>query len=805
LEVAIRRLASGPVGGGCATILLLAVVVGIVYVSGLGSSVLAQFQTASPSPTAPSSATTGTAGAASPSAKATTSAAPQATPAPPTSPTPAPPPPDGIAREYLAAWQERRFADMYALLAPSAQVTIDQTKFVNRYLAITDAATVTEIATTMGQPQLGPLPNTARVPFQLTLKTVRLGAISEQNTMPLGYENGRWGVRWTPSLIFKDLQGDNLIRMLPLNPQRGSILDRQGKPLAIQGFVLTVGVVPGQIQNEADLLKALADVTKMSTDDIKKKYAGAQPDWFVPIKDLPASDEEAARQKLEPIPGVMLQNKSVRTYPQGEVGANVVGYVSKVTAEDLRKLAGQGYDAEDYIGRSGIEAWADADLAGQRGGKLAIVSPTGEVLRVIAEQPAKRGNDVYLTLDIDIQKKAEQSIGTDKPGSIVVMDPGDNAILALATYPRFDPNKFVTGMTDEEWTKLSTDPRYPMLNRPATASYATGSIFKIIPFTAAIERLGYGPYQMTPCPGSYTIPNSSVVLHDLLPQGHGILPFPETLTQSCNVPFYDIGYKLNQSDPSFLPQWTRLWGLGQLPGTVGLAETAGIVPDDAWKRSVVGQPWYPGDAVLMAIGQGYFQASPLQMANAYSTLANRGVLRTPLLVRKVASVEGQVVRAYAAEERGRVPLRDVTLEAIYSGLKKTGTDPHGTAYYAFSTFKTPLVAKTGSAENEDPTAHAWFAGWAPADTPQYLVVVMIEGGRAGGTVAAPKARALMDYFFPGSPPIGNPPASQPVATPTPTVRAIPIQPTKTRTPVKTATRTPTRTPTPTPTKVPPGP
>ena len=197
------------------------------------------------------------------------------------------------------------------------------------------------------------------------------------------------------------------------------------------------------------------------------------------------------------------------------------------------------------------------------------------MLRVVAEQPAKRGSDVYLTIDTDIQRKAEESIGTEKPGSIVVMDPRDNAILALATFPRFDPNKFVTGMTDAEWLKLSTDPRYPMLNRPAIASYPTGSIFKVIPYTAAIERLGYGAYQMTPCPGFWTIPNSNIVLRDLHPEGHGTIPFPETLTQSCNVPFYQIAYNLNQQDPSFFPQWAKLWGLGQPPGTIGLLETGG--------------------------------------------------------------------------------------------------------------------------------------------------------------------------------------------------------------------------------------
>lgn len=776
--MSIRRMASGPVGGGCATFVLLAIIVGFLYVSGIGPRLLGQVQTAAATPT--SVAVARRSGTPVPGTKASsspTAQAPQGTVAPPTA---TPPAPDSIAREYLAAWQDKRWADMYVLLAPSAQATIDQTKFVTRYQNITDAATVTGIKTTMGQPQVGPLPNIARVPFEVSLTTIRLGTITEQNTLPLGYENGRWGVRWTPSLIFKDLQGDNIVRMVPLDPQRGSILDRQGRPLATQGFILEVGVVPGDIKNETEVLTALSSVTGIAPADIKKMYASAQPDWFVPIKDLQSADEQAVRAKLEPIAGVTIQSKSVRTYPNGEVGENVVGYVTDVTADDLQKLASKGYDASDVVGRTGVEAWAQDDLAGTRGGRLLIVSPSGEVLRVIAEQPAKRGNDVYLTIDIDIQRKAEQALGSDLPGSIVVMDPRDNSILALATYPRVDPNKFAAGISDADWQKIAKDNRSPMLDRPALGAYPTGSIFKLIPYTAAIEKLGYDPYQMTPCPGAWTIPNSNIVLHDLLPQGHGTLPFPETLTQSCNVPFYQIGYKLNQVDPNFLPSWARLFGLGQTPGTIGLVETAGTLPDPKWKQDVIGQPWVPGDAVELAIGQGFLQASPLQMANAYSTLANRGLLRSPLLVRKITTVDGQIVRAFAAEEKGRVPLRDVTLESIYSGLAKTGSDPHGTAYYAFSTFKTPLMAKTGSAQNNDPSAHAWFAGWAPADGPEYLVIVMIEGGRAGGTVAAPKARQMMDYFFP-NPPASGAKAARPAPTKTPTPR-VAVKPTPTPTP-----------------------
>ena len=741
--MAMRGSRRSALAGGCLTFLVLGVLVVAVATSRLGAGILDRIQGVGALPPA----------GARPAA-ADTASTPSTSPGQPEKPTPQPTPqptaplssPLGVAGEYLKAWEQRRFADMYALLSPGAKATIDEKRFTERYRAITEAATVTSISTVAGELRPGALPNTAKLTFEVTLKTIRLGEIKEPNVLPLVYEDGRWGVQWSPSLIFSDLSGDNLIRMFPLNPQRGSILDRQGRPLATQGYVVQVGVVPGEIRDEAALLRALSSYTKVTPEEIKRKYSKAEPDWFVPIKDVPTSQEDEARKALEQLDGVMLRHKSVRTYPNGEVGAHIVGYVSRITADDLQRLAGKGYDADDFVGRDGIEAWAEEQLAGQRGGKLAVVTPRGEVVKIIAEQPVKRGLDVHLTIDIDVQRKAEQVLG-DKPGSIVVLDPRDNSILAMASFPRFDPSAFVRGMTEAEWEKISTDARHPLLNRPALSAYPTGSIIKVVTFSAAMEKLGYRADRPTPCPGTWTIPGTNIVLRDWKPEGHGVLPWPQTLTESCNAPFYEIGYILNSQDPSILPSWARLFGLGQKPGTIGLDESAGIVPDPAWKQRIVGQAWFPGDAVNLAIGQGYFQATPLQMANVYSTLASKGVLRTPLLVRKITTVDGQMVKAYAAEEKGHLPLQPATLQAIHEGLIRTGSTPQGTAYYAFRGFKTPLACKTGSAENQGPAPHAWFVGYAPADAPEAVVVVMGEGEGSGGTVAAPRGRQMMDFLF----------------------------------------------------------
>ena len=716
---------------------------------------------------------------------------------------PQPPSPMPIANDYVAAWAQRRYADMYALLSPASKATIDERKFVGRYSAIYGAATVVEVRVTAGTAQMTALPNTARIPCEVVLKTVRLGEIRETQSVPLVYEDGRWGIVWNPSLILKDLTGDNLVRMAPQNPQRGSILDRKGRPLAVQAYMIQVGVIPGDIKNEAVVLKALTDYTKVPADDIKKKYQKAEPDWFVPIKDIPIAQEADARSKLDQVEGVMLRHKAMRSYPNGDLAAHVIGYVSKITAEDLSKLAEKGYDADDYVGREGVEVWGEEDLAGQRGGKLTIVTPQGELVKVVAEQQVKRGNDVYLSIDIDVQRMAEQVLA-DKPGSIVVLDPRDNSVLALATSPRFDPNKFVAGYSEADWDAVMKDAKHPLLNRPVMSAYATGSIFKVITFSAAMEKLGYKADTQVACPGLWQIPGTNISLRDWKPEGHGVLPFTQALTESCNGPFYDIGFKLNAVDPLALPAWTRNFGLGQKTGIVGVPESPGILPDPAWKLRVIGQAWFPGDAVNLAIGQGFFQATALQMANVYSTLAVKGLVRTPVLVQRINTVEGQLVKAFAADERERLPAQPATLAAIHAGMLRVGSTPEGTGYYAFQGFKTPMASKTGSAENQNPEAHAWFAGYAPAENPEVVVIVMMEGGGAGGSVAAPRARQMMDFLFPPSgatpvPTVTPAPGAVPTPRPAgPTPSAVPAQPpAQPTTPAKPATP-----PTPVPTAKP---
>lgn len=645
--------------------------------------------------------------------------------------------------QYLQAWQAGQYAAMYQLLSSSAQASITQEKFVNRYQNIAsgiEQLAVSATATIPSSPQPTGSPPTLSIPIHVSYKLAVLGQIDEDNQLPLVLENGSWKVAWTPGLIFKDLTATRVVRYDSTTPTRGSIVDRNGNLLAEDGPILTVGVVPGEIKDEGAMLKALSDFLKMSPDDVKKKYATAQPDWFVPIKDLPFTQKDAAQQKLGNVLGVALRETRRRVYPYGPAVADFVGYVSPVTDAELPKLRDKGYEVGDMIGRAGLESWGEKYLAGQKGATLAIFEPDGTLVRTIAQKPPVPGATIVTSIDVNYQIQANKILG-DRSGSLIVLNPQDNSILAIASTPTFDPNLFVLGMTDDQW-KVLNGPTHPMLFRAAQGEYPTGSIFKVITMAAGLEKGGFKPSDTFDC-GLDWHGLPGVTLHNW--KAEGTLNLIQSLTGSCDPTFYTIGLKLSQLDPNILPSFARAFGLGQSTQTSGVDDSPGLVPDPAWKQKTLGQPWFDGDGVNLAIGQGYLLATPLQMANVYSTIANHGTVRSPVLVTAIKRSDGAVIESFSAKTLGVVPVSPQNLAYIVEGMRGVTSTPLGTAYYAWRDSKIPMAAKTGSAENETSKAHAWFVGYTPPDHPTLLALVMLEGGELGGEFAAPLGRQMVEY------------------------------------------------------------
>ena len=660
-------------------------------------------------------------------------------PAPPLPPTAAPPTatpvpkrPEDAANAFFNAWQQGQYSAMYDLLSVDAQSSTPRDVFVRRY---------TNIHSGIGELKLtvqasGAATDAGQAPFKVTRTLAVFGDISETNTLPLTQDpSGVWKVVWQPGLIFTGLTAGSTVRVTPDVPPRGRILDRNGKALADNGTLLSVGVVPGEIKDEAALLNALSNALGIPQDVIKQRYQGGQPTWFMPITERSDNERGDLQTKIGSIPGVALQDTPGRVYPLGAVAAHVVGYVSHPTADELPKLASAGYDETDWVGRSGVEAWGQEQLAGTRGGVIQIVDQGGRIVREIARKAAAPGQDLKLTLDGAIQNAAATALG-DKVGSVVVLDPRTNGILALVSRPSFDPNQFVIGVSDAQWQQLNGADR-PLVLRASESAYPTGSIFKVITMAAGMEKGVARATDTYDCGLDWNgLPG--VTLHNWQPEG--MLRLSEALTESCNPAFYEIGLKLDRLDAALLPSFAALFGLGKATAIQGVQEVPGTLPDPMWKKQQLGEPWTSGDSVNLAIGQGYLLATPLQMANAYAALANGGSLLPPRLVADLDKKEQKPL--------GSLNLSPTTLSAIVDGMKRVTSTPQGTAYYAFRDEKLAIAAKTGSAENENPDAHAWFVGFAPPDKARVLVLVMVEGGQHGGTVAAPVARTVIDMAYP---------------------------------------------------------
>jgi penicillin-binding protein 2 len=637
---------------------------------------------------------------------------------------------------------------MYEMLSATARQTTAEDRFVSRYQAITLGAGINGIKTSV--PAVAEPPSGAQrveADFKVTFQAGRLGEFSEEQKLPLVLENGEWKVEWSPSLIFRDLTPGRQVRFYADDPVRGAILDRNGNPLAAQGKALTVGVIPGRIKDENQVVQEIGKLLgETNLEPIRQKIKAARPDWWVPFEDFPLEREAELQQRFAKVDGIQVDSKSSRVYPNGEVAAHVVGFVAPVTPDELKTLAAKGYEEGELVGKAGIEYGAEEILAGQRGGRLVIEDAQGGTIRTVAERPAKHGGTVKLSIDINVQKQAEAVLG-EKIGSLVLIDPRDNTILALVSRPAYDPNGFVFGHSDAEWKKLADDPRQRFQPRASLSTYATGSVFKIITMAAGLERGGYQPSTQFDCTSTWTVPGSNIVMRDWAPKPQGRMDYSTGLVTSCNPVWYAVGHELDKRDPSLLPSFARAFGLGAPTGVTGLAEAAGTLPGPEWKKKTLQQEWFPGDAVNLAIGQGYLQATPLQVANVYSTLANGGVLRSPVLITSVVPADGGPPKEIRAEEKGRVPVSSQNLAVIREAMKQVASSARGTANYAFKGYRIPIAAKTGSAENERPDAHAWFAGFGPADEPSIVVVVMVEGGKSGGELAAPLGRRAFEIVL----------------------------------------------------------
>ncbi len=672
---------------------------------------------------------------------------PTSTPEPTPSPTPVPPglltAPKRVAEIYVDAWSAGAYAQMYELITASAQEQITKDDFVARYEAIAvEAGIVTVDAQVVSGQE-----DDRIFSIKADIESSRIGNFTDENQIPVSRDGDEFKVDWSPSLIFAGL-GEGYVEWTSDTPQRGRILDRKGRPLAETGFISRVGIIPGQITNEADLLSRLSQLLEMDQQTIQARYINGQPNWFMPVKDYPDDMDPNLVDQLGQIDGVVVQNWPARTYPLGAAAAHITGYLSEITAEELPELSKRGYEAGDVIGRGGVEAFAEEWLAGKRGGTLALKQRDGTLIRVLGEVQPEAAKDVVLTVDLDLQIATDAAIGNEV-GSAVVMDPWTGQVLAMASRPTFDPNEFILGLSAEKWAELNDPNTRPLVNRATTEVYPTGSTFKVVTASAAMVHLGYTAGTPINCPGTFSLPGADQTWSDWIPGGQGQMDLHRAIYRSCNTAFYQIGAQLDEQNEMFLPDMARSFGFGQLTGIDALYEVPGTVPDPQWKLETFGDAWARGDAVNFAIGQGFFAATPLQLTRAYAAITNGGTLYEPYVIMDVVDQQGEIVYQGAPTEAGKLPLSPEQIKVLQDGMYAVVHAGDGTAVQAFAGAPYSVAGKTGTAETgrEGEADHGSFGSFAPSDNPRVTIAALIENGVFGSQSAAPVARRIYDKYF----------------------------------------------------------
>jgi len=681
---------------------------------------------------------------------------------------PGPPPAEPIARQYAAAWQKSDFQSMWDLLTDDAKAQVTPAGFIDRLPRITEEMTLRSLeakpgtATHPALPNGSPDPRKASVPLDVTFHTRRVGDIARTTALQLVMvgekEKAVWRIAWTSEAILPRLTPGRLVRMTRLPTSRGRIVARDGTELATFVEAGVVGVITGQMRSEAGLLSSLSSALAMTPDQIKAKYTQSwvKPDLFVPIKTVPASQLDALRARLAVIEGVQVQATRVRSYPSG-LAAQTLGYLAEATDDQAKAKTDRGVEAGDLIGRndSGLEATLDDELGGSYGFRLGIVEPDERPVETLGEVAPVPGRDVVLALDPKLQRAAENALG-DKKGAIVAEDPWSGEILAIASRPTFDLNALVSGDA-AAIARYSADPNRPFFNRATFGQYPTGSSFKPITSAAALRNGVYKWGDRIDCPQRWTGYGEQWAQVNHEPVALGLMDLRTALARSCNTFFYEIGKRLNDRDPNILPNTAKSFGLGKATDIDFVLEAEGIVPSPDWKKqyftSAADQVWNPGDATNLAIGQGYLLATPLQMANYASTLANDGMVWKPRLVIELRDRDGKSVKTYPKTQAGSALSIPTDLSLIRDGMHAVTTDLDGTVSSVFRTYATSTAGKSGTAES--PAAgkvDAWFIGFASFEAPSIAIAAVLDEyterpGVFGSVDSAIAVKAVLNAKF----------------------------------------------------------
>ena len=561
---------------------------------------------------------------------------------------------------------------------------------------------------------------------------------------------------------------DNRISIVPLAPNRGLILDRNGVVLAQNYSAYTLEIASARVRDLERTIGELAEIVDIQPRDrarLRRLLAESRSADSLPIRTR-LSDEEVARFAANRyrFPGVEIKARLFRQYPFGETASHVIGYIGRISTRDQEELEKQGVEANyrgtDFIGKAGLEASYQDELHGTTGFEQVEIDAAGRGIRTLSRTPAQPGNNVTLSIDIRLQQVAER-IFAGRRGAVVAIEPGTGSVLAFVSSPGFDPNLFVEGIDATNWAELNNSPDRPLNNRAIAGVYPPGSTFKPYMALAALELGKRTPRSTISDPGYFEFGGRR--FRDSKPGGHGTVDLYKSIVASSDTFYYMLA---NDMGIDAIAAFMKHFGFGSVTGIDLKGEAEGVLPSPEWKRKRFRTPeqqkWYAGETISIGIGQGYNAYTPAQLALAMATLANNGVMMRPRLVERVENVRTGTQRVVEPQLVRKIPLRSENIEFVKRAM--AGVNKEGTGRRAFLDAPYTSGGKTGTAQvvgmkqnekyveskvAERHRDHSLFIVFAPVENPRIALAALVENGGFGARAAAPLARAVLDYYLLG--------------------------------------------------------
>ena len=569
-----------------------------------------------------------------------------------------------------------------------------------------------------------------------------------------------WFLQIIDGPVYNLQSENNRIHLQRLPTFRGLIMDRNDDLLVDNRPSFELYLIPEDIQDEKKLLddiERLIPFERKKNRQKLKTVSGSNPFDPVVIKKNLSNEELAIIEaNLFNLPGAGTQYRPRRNYIYGSFAAHIIGYLGEISGEELKSGKFPNINTGDSIGKYGVEGIWQNRLNGTRGGEQVEVDADGRKLRTISRKPPVPGYSIRLTIDKDLQLLAERELN-GKEGAIVALDPNNGQVLAMASSPAFNPNKFVEGINRKDWDKLRTNKENPLMNRVISGKYSPGSVFKIVVALAALEEGITDPEEEITCTGTYKLGKDTKRCWKWEDGGHGKINLHGAIRESCDVYFYEMGRRLGIDT---IAKYARMFGLGKKTNIDLTSEVEGHIPDREWKMTTKGEKWHQGETLSCAIGQSYVDVTPVQMASLISVVFNGGVIYQPSVIKSVGNEKNNVFE-FRNNSRGTLDFDTENMRIVKQALIAVVNETHGTGSKARIKGIT-VAGKTGSvqviasekAENLNPDGdipyeyrdHAWFVALAPAEEPKIAVAILVEHGEHGSD-AAPVAGKLIKQYL----------------------------------------------------------